>query len=359
MATSTSATIRGISYSKGDKFTCYAAAKGTEDSLGGGNTAKSTVKGDTYYFYYKATGDGVVNPYAIGTSASGGVQGWYPIDVFPYKTYTIKYDANGGSSAPSNTTKNHGVKFTLSSTTPTRSNSTTTYTVTYDVNGGNALSSTTATAKKTTTYTFDSWNTAKDGSGETFKAGGTYTGNANVTFYAQWNSSTTKASVTLPTPTRSGYTFKGWYDKASGGNKIESGGASYTPSSSITLYAQWSASAEYTLFYQPNGDNVTNMPADQTKLHDTNLKISSTIPARTGYTFSHWNTASNGSSYGKHPTKTSVTYNGTNITCNDYIESNNDVTLYAIWVPITYTVKFNGNGGTGSMNNQSFTYGTA
>jgi len=44
------------------------------------------------------------------------------------------------------------------------------------------------------------------------------------------------ASVTLPTPTWSGYTFEGWY---SAGTKIGNGGASYTPTADITLYAHW------------------------------------------------------------------------------------------------------------------------
>lgn len=46
-------------------------------------------------------------------------------------------------------------------------------------------------------------------------------------------------SVTAPTPTRSGYTFNGWYNSPSGGSLIVNAGNSYTPSSSTTLYAQW------------------------------------------------------------------------------------------------------------------------
>jgi uncharacterized repeat protein (TIGR02543 family) len=49
------------------------------------------------------------------------------------------------------------------------------------------------------------------------------------------------ASVTLPTPSRSGYTLNGWYTTSSGGTKVGNAGASYTPTSSITLYAQWAA----------------------------------------------------------------------------------------------------------------------
>ena len=46
--------------------------------------------------------------------------------------------------------------------------------------------------------------------------------------------------LTLPTPTRTGYTFKGWYDAATGGNLIvEASATEYTPTEDITLFAQW------------------------------------------------------------------------------------------------------------------------
>ena len=46
-------------------------------------------------------------------------------------------------------------------------------------------------------------------------------------------------SITLPTPTRTGYTFKGWYTAASGGENKGGAGAAYTPTANTTLYAQW------------------------------------------------------------------------------------------------------------------------
>ena len=77
---------------------------------------------------------------------------------FPeYSTYTISYNANGGSGAPSSQTKTHGVSLTLSSTKPTRSG-----------------------------YTFTGWNTKANGTGTSYSAGGSYTVNASVTLYAQW-----------------------------------------------------------------------------------------------------------------------------------------------------------------------------
>jgi uncharacterized repeat protein (TIGR02543 family) len=41
----------------------------------------------------------------------------------------------------------------------------------------------------------------------------------------------------LPTPTRSGYKFKGWYTKKSGGKKIKS--STKMPAGNMTYYAQW------------------------------------------------------------------------------------------------------------------------
>ena len=74
-------------------------------------------------------------------------------------TYTITYNANGGSGAPSNQTKKHGENITLSSVKPTKSG-----------------------------YTFNGWNTSSNGSGTSYSSGGIYSNNSNVTLYAQWQS---------------------------------------------------------------------------------------------------------------------------------------------------------------------------
>ena len=79
----------------------------------------------------------------------------------PAKTsYTITYNANGGTGAPPNQTKWYGDALTLSTTVPTR-----------------------------TDYNFKGWNTAADGTGTySYNAGGSYPAdrNGNVTLYAQW-----------------------------------------------------------------------------------------------------------------------------------------------------------------------------
>lgn len=72
-------------------------------------------------------------------------------------SYTIAYNANGGSGAPANQTKWYGEALTLSSTVPTR-----------------------------TGYVFRGWNTAQDGSGTSYSAGASYTANTAAILYAQW-----------------------------------------------------------------------------------------------------------------------------------------------------------------------------
>ena len=151
-------------------------------------------------------------------------------------TYTITYNANGGTGAPAAQTKTHDVALTLSSTKPTRANASAgSYTVTLNANGG-SVSTDKLTAARTTSYSFKNWNTAANGNGTSYNPGATYTANAAATLYAQWNSSTTTAAVTLPTPTRTGYTFMGWATSTSATSGTT---GSYTPSGNVTLYAIW------------------------------------------------------------------------------------------------------------------------
>lgn len=46
-------------------------------------------------------------------------------------------------------------------------------------------------------------------------------------------------SITFPTPSRSGYTFNGWYTASSGGSRVGGAGYNYTVTYSTTFYAQW------------------------------------------------------------------------------------------------------------------------
>lgn len=237
----TSATIRGKTYNQGNSFVCAAAVKGNGGSEGNASSAKALTVGQTYYFLGYAvaadSGSTVTYPYRVGSSSStSSAIGWYTEAVFPYGTYTVSFNANGGSGAPSAQTKTHGTTLTLSSTKPTR-----------------------------TGYTFKNWNTNSSGTGTSYNSGASYTANAAVTLYAQWTANTYTVSynanggsgapgnqtktygvnLTLSStkPTRDGYNFLGWATSSSATTATYSAGSTYTANSSVTLYAVWTQSS--------------------------------------------------------------------------------------------------------------------
>lgn len=132
-----------------------------------------------------------------------------------------------------------------------------------------------------------------------------------------------------PTPTRANYTFNGWYNATSGGSLITTGGASYTPTSSTTLYAQWTL-IQYTVTWNPNGGSVS--PTSSTV--NAGSSVTAPTPTRSGYTFNEWRDVSFGD-----PTVT-VAAGGS------YTPSYN-ITFYARWTassgtaPSTPTNLFN------------------
>lgn len=86
--------------------------------------------------------------------------------IWSANTYTVSYNANGGTGAPGNQTKTYGVDLTLSSTKPTRTN-----------------------------YNFMGWSTSANG-GVVYSAGGKYTNNSAVTLYAVWEVAYIKPRIT-------------------------------------------------------------------------------------------------------------------------------------------------------------------
>lgn len=152
-------------------------------------------------------------------------------------TYTVTYNANGGSGAPGNQTKIYGQDLVLSNTTPTAS-----WTITYNANGG-----TVSPTSKTVTRTFRTWNTRADGTGTNYAAGATYSANAPLTLYAQYNDPT---AGTLATPSRTDCTFNRWTTSQNGGSTISS---NTTITNSITIYAFWN----YGVFLRGNGGTIS------------------------------------------------------------------------------------------------------
>ena len=255
-------------------------------------------------------------------------------------TYTVRYNANGGSGAPGNQTKTYGKTLTLSSTKPTKSNGSSTRYVTFDGNGG----STGAANNKigfnvSTAYTFSKWNTAANGSGTSYNPGGSYTSNSSVTLYAQYSGTDTIGSVKLPTPSRTGYTFDGWYTAKTGGTKRGAAGDTYTPpAAGETLYAHWTPIAYRINYNLEGGTNHRDNPSTYTIEQAVTLKD----PSRTGYRFIKWTPSSSiakGSTGEKtftatwEPITRNITVKKDNSSYNDTVKILVDGTTYTVNVP--------------------------
>ena len=276
--------------------------------------------------------------YAAGAAYTGNAAvTLYAVWKYQPATYTVSYDANGGSGAPERQTKTYGVVLTLATVAPTRRN-----------------------------WRFIGWSKDRNAATAEYVSGGDYTDNADVTLYAVWQydpetytvrydanggtgapASQTKTygvplTLSVVKPTRAGYEFLGWSTDPMTMLTNYAPGERYTDEASITLYAVWRyVPKTYTVSYDTNGGG--NTPASQTKTEDVTLILTSTIPTRYGYTFRGWATSSSA---------TSATYQaGGSYTANE------SVTLYAVWEINTYTVSFDANGGTNAPNPQKKTHG--
>lgn len=128
------------------------------------SSAKPTRTGYTFQGWGTSASDTTVD-YAAGASYTGNATiTLYAI--WKAITYTVNYNANGGTGAPSNQTKTHGTTLTLSSTKPTRTN-----------------------------YTFKGWGTSAGATTVAYAAGASYTANAAVTLYAIWELSYIKPRI--------------------------------------------------------------------------------------------------------------------------------------------------------------------
>ncbi|MGN1040724.1 MAG: InlB B-repeat-containing protein, partial [Candidatus Fimimonas sp.] len=148
-------------------------------------------------------------------------------------------------------------------------------------------------------------------------------------------------SADLPVaPTKTGYTFTGWYTDSACTKPYEED----TITSDITLYAGFRPNT-YTIVFNGNG-NTSGSMSNLSMTYDVAKNLTANAFVRTGYKFDGWATSSGGSV--AYADKASVK----NLTAEDGATIN----LYAHWTLVDYTVHFNGNGNTsGSMTNQTLT----
>ena len=223
-------------------------------------------------------------------------------------------------------------------------------------------------------YDFIGWNTISDGSGTSYEDEETITNgiNEDIRLYAMWakkeytvsfnaNGGTGTMSdrtvslnegsywsIPLNQFTRDNYKFIGW-NTASDGSGISfanNGLISFEQLTSIdglvmTLYAQWEINT-YTITFYANGGS--GAMSNQSAAYNTEVKLDKNIFTRTGYTFTGWNTSTNGS--------------GTSYSDEQSITLTGNIELYAQWEINNYTITFYSNGGTGTMSNQVVPYNT-
>lgn len=244
-------------------------------------------------------------------------------------------------------------------------------TLTYDAKA--ALS---ANAFTRTGYSFNGWNTSADGKGTAYadkaqvvnlsaKSGDT------VNLYAQWKTVTYSISydlnggtagsgsptsytiessaITLPAPTRTGYTFAGWTG-ANGTTPQKTVTIATGSSGNRTYTANWTPNT-YTVTYNGNGASSGSM-ASQTATYASDFITAKNAFTRTGYTFNGWNEKADGSGTPWALTSSGVAESGKKWKWT----YTNNITLFAQWAANKYTVSFNANGGTGAVSSVTATY---
>ncbi|AWB46455.1 hypothetical protein DCC85_21305 [Paenibacillus sp. CAA11] len=289
------------------------------DSSGGSAVADQTVK----------EGEKAVEPTPAPTRSGYTFGGWYtdsgqttsydfstPVTAnltlyakWTEKEYSVSFETSGGSAVATQTLK-EGEKAVEPTPAPTR--------------GG---------------YTFGGWYTD---SGQTTPYDFSTPVTANLTLYAKWtekeytvgfesNGGSAVASQTLkegekaveptPVPTRSGYTFGGWYTDSGQTTPYD---FSTPVAADLALYAKWTEK-EYTVSFESSGGSAV---ASQTLKEGGKAVEPTPAPTRGGYTFGGWYTDSGQTT--PYDFSTPVTA---------------DLTLYAKWTEKEYTVSFESSGG--------------
>lgn len=290
-----------------------------------------------------------------------------------WDTYTVSYNANGGSGAPSSQTKTYGTDLTLSNTKPTR-----------------------------TGYTFVGWGKSSTDTTASYSAGGSYTTNASITLHAIWkktiilsyndnggsgapssqsqtvyNATTSyKFTISSTKPTRTGYTFLGWSTSSTATSSSYSSGGSITLSSSDILYAVWSEN-KLTVNYYSNYATYAFDGALNTVGSSKNVKVytydfyydndystyglanysnssGSVYMTRTGYTATrYWGTSTSGGTLVNENTGFSTGQALAKAFGKDLSSGSTSINIYAQWQINSYTIAYNANKGSGSMSSQT------
>lgn len=354
------------------------------------------------------------NSYTIGTISPSLTYAAY---------YTVTYNANGGSGEMASSTATYGQAFTTRQNAYSRAG--------YTFVGWNESSDGSGTWWDIKNYYHGSYSAGASGSYGVYEGAGSWTWSyaKDLTLYAQWKANTinvtfdqqggtggsTSMQITYDTaqghypditvPTRTGYTFNGYYTAKNGGGVqyLNSAGNSvrkWDLASNTTLYAYWKAT-QGTIYYRSGNyaqgvygtaNNVNCNSLDTWSLAKLNGNYVTSSWSIESTDFNAWNVASlftpptgynyapdNASYYIYNQTKNTMitinkdsnvwrTFDQGSINFKDLVTAYPSLISYgdtlhfhAIYTPKTVTVKFVGNGATGGgfASTQTFTYGVS
>ncbi|MBQ2205170.1 MAG: InlB B-repeat-containing protein, partial [Lachnospiraceae bacterium] len=142
------------------------------------------------------------------------------------------------------------------------------------------------------------------------------------------------------TAVRDGYTHTGYVNK---------NGVAFTNTTIINVatvaYATWTEN-EYTLSYNGKGATKGGLAAETHKYTEVYALPANNF-AKVGYDFQGWDTEEAGKTV-VYKDKASVSK----------LAKSGTVAMSAVWSPRTYNIKYNANGGSGNVDNTTFTYNT-
>lgn len=175
--------------------------------------------------------------------------------------------------------------------------------------------------KKTVDHIFDGWYLKKNFNTK-INSDTVVETDKTVDLYAKW----INPQITLPTTSKTGYDFLGWYSDYKLLDLVGKAEDSYEVVGDIALYAKWQGKY-YVLTYESNGGSTCS-PTTKTITYGEKYG-ELCVPTKDDYTFAGWYTSLEG---------------GTLVDENTVTEG--DATVYARWVANTYTVTLNNQGAT-------------
>lgn len=132
-------------------------------------------------------------------------------------------------------------------------------------------------------------------------------------------------------------TCVGWNTAPNGSGTSYSNEETITVTAGMTLYAQWVPNTYYDVSFNKNATDATGSMSNQTFIAIVPKALTANAFTRTGYVFTGWNTEPDGS--------------GAHYADGATVSNLGDVTLYAQWQIITYSITYNMDGGTNGRGN--------